>query len=91
MSPVRHSLASGLIEPAAGLSVAAAMICSVIVMLIVAISRFVLFEPGGKVIPGLIIAVLGLITNLGNVRRLVHRLRGHSRTTSWLPVRKDND
>ena len=60
------------------------MICSVIVMLIVAISRFSVFEPGGKVIPGLTIAVLGLITNLDNVRR-------HSRTILWSPVRKDND
>jgi divalent metal cation (Fe/Co/Zn/Cd) transporter len=51
------------LEQAAGLTVAAAMICSGIAMLVVAISRFSVFEPGGKVIPGLIIAVLGLITN----------------------------
>ena len=51
------------LERAAGLGVAAAMICSGIVMLIVAISRFSVFEPGGTVIPGLVIAVLGLITN----------------------------
>ena len=50
-------------EHAAGLSVAVTMICSGIVMLLVAISRISVFEPGGKVIPGLIIAVLGLITN----------------------------
>ena len=51
------------LEQIAGLGVAAAMICSGIVMSIVAISRFSVFEPGGTVIPGLIIAVLGLITN----------------------------
>ena len=51
------------LEQIAGLSVAAAMICSGIVMLIVAMSRFSVYEPGGKVIPGLVIAVLGLITN----------------------------
>ena len=51
------------LEHSAGLSVAAAMTCSGVIMLSVAISRFSVFEPGGKVIPGLIIAVLGLITN----------------------------
>ena len=51
------------LEDVAGLGVAAAMICSGIVMLLVAISRFSEFEPGGQVIPGLVIAVLGLITN----------------------------
>jgi len=157
------------LEHSAGLSVAAAMICSGVVMLSVAISRFSVFEPGGTVIPGLVIAVLGLITNgwfwrrytvltreqyssviasqqklyrakaivdlcvvtalaavaigpthpatpyvdifgsiavagyllwngvrlaqshLGNVRGLVKRLRRHSRTTLWSPVRKDDD
>lgn len=56
--------AQSRLEHAVGLSVAGAMICSGIVMLVVAISRMSVFEPGGKVIPGLIIAVLGLITNL---------------------------
>jgi divalent metal cation (Fe/Co/Zn/Cd) transporter len=51
------------LERAAGLSVAGAMICSGIVMLIVALSRLSVFEPGGNVILGLIIAVLGLLTN----------------------------
>lgn len=157
------------LEQIAGFSVAAAMICSGIVMLIVAISRLSVFEPGGKVIPGLVIAVLGLITNvwfwrrytvltreqyssviaaqqklyrakaivdlcvvaalaavaiapthpatpyvdilgsiavavyllwnglrlarshLGDVRGLVHRLRGHSRMILWSPIRKGSD
>lgn len=157
------------LEQLAGFGVAAAMICSGIVMLIVAISRLSVFEPGGKVIPGLVIALLGLITNawfwrryavltreqyssvidaqqrlyrakacvdlcvvaalaavavapthpatryvdilgsitvaayllwnglrlaqshLGNLRRLIHRLCGHSRMAFWLPIQKDND
>lgn len=51
------------LEHAAGLSVAGAMLCSGIIMLVVAICRLSVFEPGGNVISGLIIAVLGLITN----------------------------
>jgi divalent metal cation (Fe/Co/Zn/Cd) transporter len=51
------------LELAAGLSVAGTMICTGIVMLIVALSRLSVFEPGGNVAPGLIIAVLGLIFN----------------------------
>lgn len=51
------------LERMVGLSVAGAMACSGIVMLVVAMSRLPVFEPGGKVIPGLIIALLGLLTN----------------------------
>ena len=51
------------LERAAGLSVAGAMVCSGIVMLIVAVSRFSAYEPGGNVTFGLTIAVLGLLTN----------------------------
>lgn len=51
------------LERAAGLSVAGAMVCSGIVMLIVAFSRFSAYEPGGNVYFGLIIAILGLLTN----------------------------
>ncbi|MBN1428467.1 MAG: cation transporter [Anaerolineae bacterium] len=51
------------LERMAGLSVAGAMACSGIVMLIVALSRLSVFEPGGTVIPGLTIAILGLLTN----------------------------
>lgn len=51
------------LELTAGLSIAVTMLCSGIVMLIVAISRISVFEPGGNVIFGLMIAVLGLLTN----------------------------
>ncbi|MBN1877773.1 MAG: cation transporter [Anaerolineae bacterium] len=51
------------LERTAGLSVAGTMAGSGIVMAIVALSRLSVYEPGGKVISGLIIATLGLITN----------------------------
>lgn len=51
------------LERVAGVSVAGAMICSGAVMLIVALSRLSVFEPGGNVTLGLVIAVLGLLTN----------------------------
>lgn len=51
------------LEHASGLSVAGAMVCSGIVMLIVAFSRLSTFEPGGNVYFGLVIAILGLLTN----------------------------
>jgi len=51
------------LERAAGLSVAGAMACSGVVMLIVALSRLSVFRPSGNVISGLIIAILGLLTN----------------------------
>jgi divalent metal cation (Fe/Co/Zn/Cd) transporter len=50
-------------EKIAGITVAAALSCSGIVMLVLALSRFSNFEPGGNVYPGIAIAVLGLITN----------------------------
>jgi divalent metal cation (Fe/Co/Zn/Cd) transporter len=50
-------------ERAVGVSVAGAMLCSGVVMLVVAISRLSVFAPGGKVTLGLVIAVLGLLTN----------------------------
>ncbi len=59
---------SGL-ERTAGLSVAGAMVCSGLVMLGVAVSRFSVFEPGGKVIFGLVIAFLGLLANTWFWRR----------------------
>ena len=52
------------IERIAGLSVAAALGCSGIVMFGLALSRISTFEPGGNVYLGLTIAILGLITNL---------------------------
>lgn len=51
------------LEHAAGLGVAAAMISSGTVVLTLALSRWSTFEPGGNVISGLIIALLGLVTN----------------------------
>lgn len=51
------------LERAAGLSTAAAMVCSGVVLLVVAISRLSVFEPGGNVTMGLVIAILGLMTN----------------------------
>ncbi len=51
------------LERTAGLSIAGTMMGSGIVMAIVALSRLSVFEPGGKVVSGLVIAVLGLITN----------------------------
>ena len=51
------------LERMAGLSTAAAMACSGVVLLVVALSRLSVFEPGGNVSMGLTIAVLGLVTN----------------------------
>lgn len=51
------------LEKTAGLSVAVALGCSGIVMLVLALTRISTFEPGGNVYPGLAIAGLGLITN----------------------------
>ena len=51
------------LERAAGLSTAGAMACSGVGLLGVAISRLAVFEPGGNVIPGLAVAVLGVLTN----------------------------
>ncbi len=51
------------LEKFAGLSVAAALGCSGLVMLVLAFSRISTFEPGGNVYPGLAIAILGLLTN----------------------------
>lgn len=55
--------AQARLERVAGLSVAVTMICSGIVMLLVALSRLSAFEPGGSVTLGLTIAILGLLTN----------------------------
>jgi len=51
------------LERAAGLSTAGAMACSGLLLLAVALLRLPSFEPGGSVAPGLVIAVLGLLTN----------------------------
>lgn len=51
------------LERFSGLSVAVALCCSSVVMFILAFSRLQAFEPGGNVVPGLVIACLGLATN----------------------------
>jgi len=51
------------LERAAGLGVAAAMAGSGLVMLLIALSRISAFEPGGKVMMGLVIAMLGALMN----------------------------
>lgn len=63
------------LERMAGLSVAAAMIVSGAIMIAVALSRLETFEPGGNVVPGLVIAVLGVLTN-GWFWRRYRRLTG---------------
>lgn len=65
------------LERTAGLSTAGAMACSGVVLLVVALSRLRVFEPGGNVIMGLTIAVLGLITNGWFWRRYAVLTREH--------------
>jgi len=62
-NPSTGMAARARLERLAGLSVAGAMLCSGIVMLIVALSRLSVYEPGGRVSLGLVIAALGLLTN----------------------------
>ncbi len=50
-------------EKISGLCVSAALGVSAFVMLALAISRIGVFEPGGNVYPGLVIATLGMIVN----------------------------
>jgi divalent metal cation (Fe/Co/Zn/Cd) transporter len=51
------------LEKITGLITAGALLCSGVVVLVVAVSRIDNFEPGGNVYPGMIIAALGLFTN----------------------------
>jgi divalent metal cation (Fe/Co/Zn/Cd) transporter len=51
------------LERLAGLSVAGTMLFSGTAMLIVALSRLSVYEPSGRVALGLLIAILGLLTN----------------------------
>ena len=57
------------LERVAGLSTAAAMGISGVVLMGVALSRLTVFTPGGNVTMGLIIAVLGMVTNAWFWRR----------------------
>lgn len=56
-------------EKTAVLSVSVALCCSSVALLLLALSRFSAFQPGGNVYPGLAIAVLGFVTNLWFWRR----------------------
>lgn len=51
------------LEQIAGLSVGGAMLTSGLILLLVALSRAPSYTPGGSVTAGLVIAVLGLLTN----------------------------
>lgn len=51
------------LERAAGLTTAGAMMVSGVVLLVLAFSRLSSFSPGGSVTGGLIIAILGVLTN----------------------------
>ena len=68
-NPALNRADQSRLEHAAGLGVSGAMICSAVVMVIVALSRLSVFEPGGNVTSGLVIASLGLIVNAWFWRR----------------------
>lgn len=68
-------LETARLERIAALSVAVAMGVSGVVMFAVALSRLSTFEPGGNVYPGLVIAILGLITNSWFWRRYTRMTR----------------
>ena len=63
------------LEHIAELSVAGAMVFSGIVMLIIAISQFSNYELSGKVVSGLIIAILGFLVNTWFWRRYARLTR----------------
>ncbi len=65
------------LEKIAGLSVAAALCLSGLIMFIITLVRIDTFEPGGNVYPGLAIAILGLITNSWFWRRYTKMTREH--------------
>lgn len=70
-------VAQARLERTAGLSVAGAMGCSGVVMLLLSLSRLTVFEPGGNVTLGLTIAVLGLFFNAAFWRRYAVLTREH--------------
>ncbi len=66
-------------ERVVSLSVAAALGISGLILLLMALFRFQSFRPGGNVIPGLVIAILGFIVNFWFLRRYSALERaGHS-------------
>ncbi len=64
-------------ERIAGYSVAVALGVSALVMLGITVTRIDSFEPGGNVYPGLVIAILGLITNSWFWRRYTKMTAEH--------------
>lgn len=64
-------------EKTAGTGVAAALGCSGIIMLVLALTRLPAFEPGGNVYPGMAIAFLGLLTNSWFWQRYAWMTREH--------------
>jgi len=75
--PLMEAAARAKLSRVAALSVAAAMICSGLVMIAVAIFRLFNFQPGGNVYLGLVIASLGLLTNGWFWRRYTVMSREH--------------
>lgn len=65
------------LERVAGMSAAGAMVCSGVILLVVALSRLSAFEPGGNVTSGLVIAILGMVTNGWFWRRFSALTREH--------------
>jgi divalent metal cation (Fe/Co/Zn/Cd) transporter len=65
------------VEKVASLSVAATLTCSGLIMLALSLSRLSSFQPGGNVSLGLVIALLGLITNSWFWRRYRRMTREH--------------
>ena len=61
--PLPDETQQARLERTSGLTTAGAMACSGAALLVVALSRISAFEPGGNVTMGLIIAILGVLTN----------------------------
>lgn len=62
-SPALDGAQQARLERAAALSTAGALACSGAALLALTLSRLAAFEPGGSVTLGLVIAVLGVLTN----------------------------
>lgn len=61
--PLPDETRQARLERTAGLTTAGAMACSGAALLVVALARMSAFEPGGNVTMGLVIAILGVLTN----------------------------
>jgi len=64
-NPVSDDIYRARMEHMVNLTVAGAMICSGIAMLVVGVARLFVYEANGNVTMGLIIAVLGVLVNTG--------------------------